>query len=374
MNPHKTKAKDAHPSSEGMNLYELVELKKRLEAAGGDSTMTRAGEASEFSAYLPGAGDSHLRDDLQALWNNPRGPWRRHVFGSHEVAIAIDQLSAKAPNLSAFFRDIGRSCALSIATGTALRIDPIILVGPPGIGKTWAVKGVGRILGTTSRFIAANTMSDLKSSLCGLSPFWSRARKGIVASTLLDSETTSPIIVLDEVDKVREVSSARSEGGFAIDFMHSLLEAENASSFEDEFLEIAFRADHIIWILTANDLDPIPPTILDRLTIVKVDAPDPEATRGLVRAMFDETVAEYGGAFDDRLPAVAVEALCDLNPRRIRRAIRRAFGIAAIAGRTCVTVEDVRTAVAELSEPGLGRRHPIGFLAPTGKRLRAAEH
>jgi len=374
MNPHKTKPTDAHPSREGMNLYDLAELKKRLDAAGGDSMLPGTGGTSEFGAVLPMASDNHVRSDLQILWDDPRGPWRCHVFGSHEMAVSIDQLAARAPNLSTFFREIARSCALSIATRTALRIDPILLVGPPGIGKTWAVKGVGRILGTASRFVAANTMSDLKSSLCGLSPFWSRARKGIVASTLLDSQTSSPIIVLDEVDKVREVSSTRTAGGSAIDFLHSLLEAENASSFQDEFLEIAFRADHIIWILTANDLDPIPTTILDRLTIVKVDAPDPEAARSLVRAMFNDAVAEYGDAFDDRLPQVALEALCDLNPRRISRAIRRAFGIAAIAGRTCVTIEDVRTAVSELSEPIEGQRRPIGFIGRPTSRSYSAEN
>ncbi|KAF0137535.1 MAG: ATPase AAA [Xanthobacteraceae bacterium] len=355
-------SKPARPMEEGADLFDLAELRQRLTAAGGDSSTSRAAGSEYSSMFPPPAGDSQLTLELQRLWDDERGPWRSHLFGSHEIAAAIDTLTAKAPNLTTFFRELARPCALSIATRTPLRVDPVLLIGPPGVGKTWAVKGVGAALQTKAKFIAAEAMSDLKSSLCGLAPFWSRARKGLIASILLDGPTTSPIIVLDEVDKVREVTSTMAVGGTGIDVLHGLLEAENASDFQDEFLEIRLRADRIIWILTANDISALPPSILDRVMIVRVEAPDPEAARTIIRAMFEEAADEFGDAFDHRLPSVAVEALCELNPRRIKRAIRRSFGIAAVGGRSWVSIEDVKTAVAEVSDPVASRSRPIGFV------------
>lgn len=356
------KANPFRPIDDGADIFDVAELKQRLKAAGGDSSTARCAGSEQAIIFPPPEGDTQLRTQLQRLWEDVRGPWRAHVFGSPEMAVAIDHLAEHAPNLSSFFRELARPCALSIATRTPLKVDPILLVGPPGVGKTWAVKGLSAALTTEARFIAAETMSDLKSSLCGLAPFWSRARKGLIASTLLEGTVTSPIIVLDEVDKVREVTSTMAAGGTGIDVLHGLLEAENASDFQDEFLEIRFRADRIIWILTANDISAIPATILDRVMIVRVEAPDREAVRTMIRAMFEQAAGEFGDAFDHRLPAVAVEALCELNPRRIKRAIRRSFGIAAVGGRSWVSIEDVKTAVAELSDPVASRSRPIGFV------------
>lgn len=366
------KANQFLPIDAGADIFDVAELKQRLEAAGGDSSTARCAGSELAIIFPPPDGDPQLRTQLQRLWEDDRGPWRAHIFGSPEMAVAIDHLAERAPNLSTFFRELARPCALSIATRTSLKVDPILLVGPPGVGKTWAVKGLSAALQTEARFIAAESMSDLKSSLCGLAPFWSRARKGLVASTLLEGTVTSPIIVLDEVDKVRDLTGTANAGTTGIDVLHGLLEPENASDFRDEFLDIRLRADRIIWILTANDISAIPAPLLDRVMIVRVDAPDPEAARTIIRAMFEAAAAEFGDAFDNRLPSVAVEALCELNPRRIKRAIRRSFSIAAVAGRSWVSIEDVKTAVSELRDTTAARPRLIGFVPHGQKPAKAA--
>ncbi len=103
-------------------------------------------------------------------------------------------------------------------------------------------------------------------ALTGLSLSWRAARPGRIALALVESKTASPIFLLDEVDKVNPTHPRENP----LAFLHSVLESENASRFADEYLTIAMRADHAIWILTANNIVELPDSIVDRLTVFSI--------------------------------------------------------------------------------------------------------
>lgn len=345
----------------GFDLYRLSELRDALEAAGGDVSFLRLGEYRTFS-HLTAENDAERRcAELQRLWDDARGPWRSFVFGTPSMAAAVEGLAGKAPHLGRLFDVLRRAIALSVLAQSGLKVPPILLVGPPGIGKTWAARRIAGALGVETTFVAMNTQSDPKSTLCGLNPYWSRARTGHVAKALIASSNASPLIVLDELDKVRELGSARGSGN-SLDFLHSLLEDENARAFEDEYLELRLRADRIIWMATANDLAPIPASLIDRLTVIEVGMPGRDMLAGMIGAMAEEANAEAGGCFALPLPDAAIDLLLILNPRRVGRAIQIAMGIAALRGSRTLAVEDIRQAIHDLTADADRRMAPIGFI------------
>jgi hypothetical protein len=95
-----------------------------------------------------------------------------------------------------------------------------------------------------------------------------------------------------------------------------VLEPENACRFADEYLTVAMRADHAIWILTANSTDALPDSILDRLTIFRIPDPDHDALRAIIRGIYAATNARFNRAFLSELDPAVIEVL---HRRRGRR-------------------------------------------------------
>ena len=188
---------------------------------------------------------------------------------------------------------------------------------------------------------------------------WKGARPGRIAEALLKSPTASPIILLDEFEKAPQLD--RIERPY--DIFHTLLEEENSEDFVDDFLELRLRADHIIWIGSANDTAPLPSSILSRMLVLAIPSPD----RDQVLAIIDNIYATIRDRYGDQFAATMSDAVRDLlaryTPRRVKRAIAIALGFAAAEGRDRLCVEDARRAIdrGEMpSHPG-SFRHPVGF-------------
>jgi ATP-dependent Lon protease len=89
----------------------------------------------------------------------------------------------------------------SALTGLPLRLPPILLLGQPGIGKTFFGRRLAAALGTMLISLPMN-LTPAFGLMAGLSPAWRGAAPGKIATTLLASPTTSPLILFDEIDKV----------------------------------------------------------------------------------------------------------------------------------------------------------------------------
>src|SRR6202163_2964871 len=115
-------------------------------------------------------------------------------------AAGVDDLCEQSPNFVNVIDDLRKYLALAIAGNEAVQFTPLLLLGEPGLGKTYFAKKLAQALGTGFEFVS---MSSLTAGwiLTGASAQWNNARPGKVAHTLIDGEFANPVVVLDEIDK-----------------------------------------------------------------------------------------------------------------------------------------------------------------------------
>ena len=306
----------------------------------------RPGDVERRLDKLPPKEHEGLRSTYERMLE--KGPERFQVKPSGLPA--MQHLYDELPNFHDVLDDLRRQLALCQDSRDALEITPMLLLGPPGVGKTHFAREVAQLLGTGLGFIS---MSSLTAGwvLSGASSQWKGARPGKVFETLVDGQYANPVMVVDEIDKARGEHAYDPLGA-----LYSLLEHDTAQAFTDEFAEVAIDASQVIWVATANDERAIPDPILNRMNVFEVAMPGPEAARTIARRLYASIrgAHAWGQHFDPEPAADVLDAIGGLAPREMRRAWMTAFGNARLAGRA-------QLAVADLPEAH-GRRSPIGFM------------
>lgn len=315
------------PIAHMRHLYRVDEVEKRL-------------------GKLPPREHESLRATYERMID--KGPDRFQVKPSGLPAMT--HLYDELPNFHDVLDDLKRQLALCSDSRDALEITPMLLLGPPGVGKTHFAREVAQLLGTGMGFMS---MSSLTAGwvLSGASSQWKGAKPGKVFETLVDGQYANPVMVVDEIDK--------TGGDHAYDplgALYGLLEHDTAHAFIDEFAEVPIDASQVIWVATANDARGIPDPILNRMNVFEIEAPDEEAARKIASKLYASIRAEHewGQRFDPDLADDVLDAMSHCAPREMRRALMTAFGNAKLDGRGQIDVQDLPDQHA--------RRKPIGFV------------
>jgi ATP-dependent Lon protease len=341
--------------TDGLFLYDHEDLNQRLHA-------DRIGAAN-------GHDEDHAQARQRALWqrleDDERGPWRTLITPDADLIARLAALDASCPQFSDVTAWIIRSATLAMASRQPLQLDPIVLLGEPGVGKTFYAKRLAAAFGVMSLTIPMNSISDRGTWFTGLSPVWRASAPGKVAQLLIESSCASPVILVDEIEKSSPINPSETP----INVLHSLLERENAMGFQDEFIEIPLRADRIIWIATANDLTPLPPSIIDRLLPFEIVL-QPHQMLAIHRSVFAMANDAHGDLFE-MPPDAFFDELAELEPRKASRLWPIAFGFAAAAGRREVTRDDLAKSQVILTG-GATRAARIGFLSGVTRPLAVA--
>lgn len=306
----------------------------------------RVGDVEKRLAKLPPKEHESLRATYERMLE--KGPERFQVKPAGLPA--MDHLYDELPNFHPALDDVKRQLALCHDSRDALEITPMLLLGPPGVGKTHFAREVAQLLGTGLGFVS---MSSLTAGwvLSGASSQWKGARPGKVFETLVDGNYANPVMVVDEIDKARGEHAYDPLGA-----LYSLLEHDTAHHFTDEFAEVAIDASQVIWVATANDERAIPEPILNRMNVFEVQMPDRDAARTIALRLYAgiRQAHAWGERFDPQPVDAVLERMAELAPREMRRAWMTAFGNARLDGRDAVEVRDLPEAGA--------KRAPIGFV------------
>ncbi|MBX9871851.1 MAG: AAA family ATPase [Burkholderiaceae bacterium] len=303
-------------------------------------------EVERKLAKLPEREHESLRSTYQRMLE--RGPERFQVkpAGVPDMSGLYDDL----PNFAEVLDDVKRHVALSQDSRDGLELTPMLLLGAPGIGKTHFARQLAALLGTGMNLVPMSSMTA-GWLLSGSSSQWKGSRPGKVFEALVDGQYANPVLVVDEIDKASSDAQYDPLGA-----LYSLLEHDTAHTFVDEFAEVAIDASQVIWITTANDERAIPEPILNRMNVFEVPAPTREQARTIAQRLYQRIRRDHGWGerFAPEPADEVLDALAELAPREMRRALMTGFGNARLAGRD--TLEG-----ADLPRAG-GSKTRVGFL------------
>jgi len=235
------------------------------------------------------------------------------------------------------------ACALACRTDGALHIC-ILLSGPAGTGKSMFAQAIGEWIGGGYRCIRYESAQSA-ADLAGSSNFWSNTAPGRPFTMLTEGQYANPTFFLDEIDKVTATQYD------PLGALYALLEPGTARTHADlswPFLHL--DCSRINYIAACNEPRNIPAPILSRLR--RFDIPEPTAEQALIIASKIIGEEQKRHAVQVGFSEAAVDALCQLAPRRMRQVVQEALGRALLHERDVVQVEDFP--VAETPRRGIG--------------------
>jgi hypothetical protein len=290
----------------------------------------------------------------------------RPMRGANESASALER---ELYGLAAVKREVKHELIMQSHAKGAPVPTPLLLVGPPGTGKTSVAMAIAAALGLPFVKIGlAGTCDTIY--LRGSHYSWNSATPGQLVKALMGAGCANPVVLLDEIDKA---------GGYAqgnvIDTLAEVLDVTQSATFHDQFVGVPVDLSQVVWIATANSLEAIPDYIVNRCKMIKVAAYTQAERKVIVR---DYLPAQIAAQRKFAFPIAVEDELAERIAEEIESLREAKLALLDLVARELEGRKPgmVRNVVLSRWEHELSARpghRPIGFQPPERERQRGLE-
>ncbi|MCB9777712.1 MAG: endopeptidase La [Alphaproteobacteria bacterium] len=344
---------------DAQKLHKEVLLRRQMEAIKGELGESDDDELDRIKEKLADAG---MPEEVQAVVDRELARLERMGRQSPERSVAVDWLERIADmpwsvtsatttpdgdervdidsleaaldkshhGLSEVKRQVVEHLSVRMLAGKG-RADVLLLVGPPGVGKTSIGQAIADAMGKKLVRVALGGVRD-EAELRGHRRTYIGARPGRIVEGVRRAGVNDPVMLLDEIDKLVQGWQGNPSAALL-----EILDPEQNHHFVDHYLEVPWDLSRTLFIATANDLSAIPGPLRDRMEVLHIEGYSAADKAVIARHHLLTTLAENAGVAPDavQLTDAAIAAVIsgwtrEAGVRQLQRALGRIYRAAAV--------------------------------------------
>ena len=248
---------------------------------------------------------------------NPKGPNRR--VGLARSIDAVLALQNSHPHFLEVIQFVADRIAMQKLSRRPVRLPPMMLFGPPGVGKTHFCEALASVLHVPVRRHPMD-QAETSSALLGSDLSWGNTRFGLVFELLALGDHANPVVILDELDKAGRTYSSSGSLTSPTSVLHSLLEPVSALRVRDISVDIELDASLITWIATANYPWLVAPTLRSRMKEFLINMPTAEQSLLVATSVVAQAIRDSGINWSEVPDRRFIAAVAHLSAREIYQA------------------------------------------------------